>query len=113
MDAEAFLSRVREDEGLTSDLDEAEATELLSWLDKRVGAIVAKAPSEEAAWEKVEALCKRCRSLVKSVAAARDGDAEGAQAGVKELGLKFPASGGDNPGELLRQLLAQEAKKKA
>jgi hypothetical protein len=67
MEVGPFLERLREDEGLTSDLDQAEALRLLDWLGEQVGQRVAQARSEEKAWEQVEELARRARGIARVV----------------------------------------------
>lgn len=106
MDATPYLERVREDEGLTSDLDEQEATQLLAWLTGQVERIAATEKTEAGAWDQVDQLCRRARATAKVVALLRDEGMEAARDRAQRAGLSWPANAGTITQEaLLRQLL--------
>jgi hypothetical protein len=70
MDAKPLVERILNDEGLTSDLDEAEATVLLQDLTTRARLIAASARDLPAAMSRVEALCRSARDVVRRVGEA-------------------------------------------
>ncbi|MFT3878595.1 MAG: hypothetical protein QM703_02925 [Gemmatales bacterium] len=72
MDAELAVSQILEDEGLTGDLDEAEATVLTQWLCAEVKTIASHATSEEAGWKLIKARKQLARKIAKTVATFRD-----------------------------------------
>ncbi|MFO0878303.1 MAG: hypothetical protein U0840_13230 [Gemmataceae bacterium] len=110
MDVGPFLERLREDEGLTSDLDQAEALRMLDWLGEQVGQRVAKARSEEKAWEQVDALARRARGIARVVGVFRDEGAEAAAQRAAQAKIAWPADAGElSVGELLERLLQGEA----
>ena len=61
MNAEPFVSRILDDEGLIGDLEGDAAEKLIGWLVKRAEQIAAKAKSDAAARTDIESLCKRGR----------------------------------------------------
>ena len=70
MDEGPLIERVLNDEGLTSDLDEAAATQLLQELAARVHKIAAAAMDSTAALRETEDLCRSARQVVRQVTAA-------------------------------------------
>lgn len=102
MDATPFVNRILEDEGLTSDLNEAEAMALNSSLLQRVRGIVGTAENEEAAWKQVDSLCRRGRNIARAFSAFRDGDVRTASEIARAGGLAWPQELPDNA-ELLFQ----------
>jgi hypothetical protein len=69
VDPEPFVSRVLDDEGLTAGLDGPAAEALVAWLVKRAEAIAASAKSESDARQRVDAVCRRGRTIARTVAA--------------------------------------------
>ena len=72
MDAELAVNQILDDEGLTSDLDEAEATVLVKWLVNDVHKIAKDAKSDEAGWKLINAQRQLARKIARSVALFRD-----------------------------------------
>ena len=64
MDPGPLLDRLLDDEGLTAGLDAADAELLLRTLADRVRSIAAKATDAATARRRVEAICRRARTLV-------------------------------------------------
>jgi hypothetical protein len=63
MQAELFVDRILDDEGLTAGLTDPEARMLIEWLVEEVEHIADKADSEPEAWKQVEELCRRMRGI--------------------------------------------------
>ncbi|MGE3808827.1 MAG: hypothetical protein AB7K24_29530 [Gemmataceae bacterium] len=70
VEAEMLVSRILEDEGLTSALEEPEAQRLIDWLVKQTERIAAAAQSEAEGEQRVNALCRRARAVGKLIEAA-------------------------------------------
>jgi hypothetical protein len=71
MDAAPLIERILEDEGLTSDLDEADASVLLKELTGRARKVAATASDLPTALGRVDALCRSAREVVRQVVEAR------------------------------------------
>lgn len=107
MQAEAFVSRVLDDEGLIDGLDEPEAQRLVAWLVKRVEDIAAKASKEADAWKRIEELCRRGRAIGQLVALhCYEHDAGAAAVLAKEQKLPWPLPA--EPQQALQHILNQE-----
>lgn len=105
MDADLAVSQILEDEGLTSDLDEAEATALTQWLVAEVKNIASHATSEEAGWKQIKARKQLARKIARTVATFRDdGPVKASQFAKQEL-LPWPATPPTQMKLLLEQLL--------
>ena len=105
MDAELAVSQILEDEGLTSDLDEAEATALTQWLVAEAKNIASHAASEEAGWKLIKARKQLARKIAKTVATFRDEGPVKAGQYAKQEHLPWPASPPTQVKPLLEQLL--------
>jgi hypothetical protein len=105
MDAELAVSQILEDEGLASDLDEAEATVLTQWLVNEVKNIAGHAASEEAGWKLIKARKQLARKIAKTVAIFRDDGPVKAGQYAKQEHLSWPASPPAQVKPLLEQLL--------
>lgn len=105
MDAELAVSQILEDEGVTSDLDEAEATALTQWLCAEVMNIAGHAASEEAGWKLIKARKQLARKIAKTVAIFRDDGPVKAGLYAKQERLPWPASPPTQMKPLLEQLL--------
>lgn len=105
MDAELAVSQILEDEGLTSDLDEAEATALVQWLCAEVKTIAGKAATDEAGWKLIKARKQLARKIAKTVALFRDEGPDKASQYAKQEQLPWPASPPAQAKQLLDQLL--------
>jgi hypothetical protein len=71
MDPAPLIERILDDEGLTSGLDEAEASLLLKELADRARHIAATAGDLPAARRRVEALCRSAREVARRTEEAR------------------------------------------
>lgn len=109
MDAEPFVQRVLDDEGICADLDEAEAMALLRWLTGQVRQVVETARSEEAAWQQVDALCRRARQAARLVASWRDAPGPKVVEQASRAGFRWPAGSIPSATALLNALLASPA----
>ena len=78
MDPTPLVERILNDEGLTSDLDEAAATALLQDLTARARKIAAAASDLPTALRETEVLCRSARELVRRVA-TQTGEAQASQ----------------------------------
>ncbi len=107
MDAEPFVSRILEDEGIRGDLDDDEATALNERLIALVTEAAATAKSAEQLWPKVTSLCQTARAIAKSVSAFRDGDPVQAQRIAAENKLAWPANPPESAGSLMSQFLSR------
>ncbi len=113
MRAEAFVSRILDDEGLTDGLNDPEARLLVEWLVQQVETIAGVADSEPAAWKQVEALCKRARAIRRFVSLwyhAGDHGAALQLAGAERFHWPLPGAHCDEPCEFLQRALACEEK---
>lgn len=108
MNAEPFVERVLEDEGLTGDLDGPEATALIAWLTGQVRQVATKAKAEKAAWERVDALCRHARQVAKIVAAWQVDPGPATVDRARQAGLTWPTGKVGSAGELLQALLASK-----
>jgi hypothetical protein len=106
MDPSPFLDRILDDEGLTGDLDEAEATVLVRALVERVRAIAAGSADRGAVHTRVQALVGRARQIAAVVAATRDHGTTEGRAVAARHGLRWPA-GATTPAAVLEGLLAE------
>lgn len=106
MDADPFVSRILDDEGLTADLDEPEAAILIESLLARVKSLAAKANTEADAWPRIERLCQSAHHIAAAVALTLDGNWAESEQRVRSAGLEWPSTPSHHPAELLRQLLA-------
>jgi hypothetical protein len=99
MTADALRDRILDDESLTGDLDEGDATVAVAW------ALARAAPLEGTAGAAadVDALCRRLRAAGKVHAAIRDGDTVAAATWAARAGITVP---GDGP-DLIHRLLSQ------
>lgn len=109
MNAEPFVERVLEDEGLTGDLDGPEATALIAWLTGQVRQVAAKARSEKAVWQRVDALCRQARQAARIVAAWQAAPGPEVIDRARQAGLKWPAGKVTSASELLQALLGSAA----
>ena len=69
MDPTPLLDRITDDEGLTAGLDEPEAMLLVRELAERARKIASRSSNLVEAQQRTEALCRRARAAVKTVAA--------------------------------------------
>lgn len=74
MDADPLLDRVLDDEGLTADLDEAEATQLLRALTDQVRALAAGTADPDTGRRRTDQLCRAAREIARRVSTASPGD---------------------------------------
>jgi hypothetical protein len=109
MRPEPFVSRILDDEGLTTDLEGLEAELLVEWLVHRAERIAAAAKSEAAAWKQIEVLCKRAR-VISRFAALWNGPVDLGEAATlaQREGLPWPLPDGNSPREVLQQILDRE-----
>lgn len=107
MQAQRYVERVLEDEGLANGLDEAEAMTLIESIVAKVESTVAAAQNEAEADARVAAVTAAGRSVARIVAAWQDGGPTRAAAVAKERGLPIPPSGTRSASELLDWLLKQ------
>lgn len=106
MNEEQVLSQILEDEGLTSDLDEAEATRLTNALLAQAKVIVQQAHSDDEGWTRIKALRQRGRQIASIVATYRDDGPEKAQQRALQAKLPWPTPAPATTIQLLEQLLA-------
>lgn len=111
MDAEPFLERILDDEGLRGDLDDPAATLLIDWLTTRVRGLVAAASSESAAAKAVNALARRGRAISRFVTLwCGQAEPEAMQTFQHQQGVAWslPASTEREQLAVLRHILKQE-----
>ena len=105
MDAELAVNQVLDDEGLTSDLEEADATVLTRWLVAEVEKLARQATSEEAGWKQIKARRQQARQAARAVALFRDqGWAKASQYAQQEK-LPWPAKELTSSQQVLEYLL--------
>lgn len=111
MQAERFISRILDDEGLTDGLTDPEARLFIEWLVERVEAIADKNGNEPAAWKQVEALCKRARAIRRFVSLwCHRGDRGAATqlAGAERFPWPLPDGDCDDAYDMLAQILSYQ-----
>jgi hypothetical protein len=109
--AEALVSRVLDDEGITAGLNDPEARVLIEWLVEQVERISAGEADPDAAGRRVEALCKRARLIRKFVTLwchRQDHGAAAQFAATERLGWPLPTSDNLDPCEVMLPILACE-----
>jgi hypothetical protein len=91
MEAEALVSRILDDEGLTSNLEEAEAQRLVDWLVAATEQIAESSKSEADAARRVETLCRQARTVGKLIEArCYHADEQAAELIAKKDKLPWP-----------------------
>lgn len=106
MNEEQVINQILEDEGLTSSLEEAEATRLTNTLIEQAKVIVKQAKSEDEGWAQIKALRQKARKIAKVVAAFRDDGLEKAKLEAQQAKLPWPSTSPMTSIQLLEQLLA-------
>jgi hypothetical protein len=104
MNADVLVERILDDEGLTGDLEEAEATLLVQELLRRTKQIAAGIEDAQAARAAVEKLCLRGRKVAAVVAMFRDKGESAARLLANRESLLWPDAVTDSP-DLLRRLM--------
>jgi hypothetical protein len=102
---EQVLNQILEDEGLTSDLDEAEATRLTNALLAQAKLLLQQTASPDAVASQVKALRQRGRQIAKVVATFRDDGPEPARQRAQQAQLPWPTSAPTSALQLLEHLL--------
>jgi hypothetical protein len=102
MDPELYVQRLLDDEGLTSDLDEADAMALLAGLTQRVEEAVRQRTANDA-W--VNQLAQRGRIVAQIVALARAHQWDAAKQLARTHQLRWPTK----TENLVAELLAQDS----
>ena len=103
MDAEPLIQRILDDEGLTSDLLEAEAERLNAWLIARAEKLARASKTITDAARALDLVCKKARGAGKALAAwLEHGDPTTV---AKLAGLHWQP--GNSEAEILAGLLAQ------
>lgn len=105
MDAELAVNQILDDEGLTSNLDEPEATALVNWLVADVQRIAQQATSDEAGWKRIKARRQQARKIAKTVALFRDEGLQSASDFAQQQQLTWPATTPGSPKQALDLLL--------
>lgn len=105
MDVEAAISQVLEDEGLSSNLDEAEAITLTSWLTNVVKTIASRAASDEAALKLIREKKQLARKFAKVVACFRDQGLKPARQLAVTQQVRWPEQNPANAHQLLKALI--------
>lgn len=104
MNADVLVERILDDEGLTGDLEDAEATLLVQKLLKRAKQIAAGTEDAQAARAAVEKLCVRGRKVAAVVAVFREKGESPARLLANRESLLWPDAVTDSL-DLLRRLL--------
>ena len=103
MDADPLIERILNDEGLTDDLDEAEAEAMNGWLIRQARGLARSARTMAEATRHLDATCRQARDIGRVMTAWRDrGDAAGL---AKSIGLNWRP--GKDAAETLAGLLGQ------
>jgi hypothetical protein len=116
MRADAFVSRILDDEGLTSGLNDPEARLLVEWLIDQVERIRGRTESETAAWQRIETLCRRARGIRRFVSLwchVADHGAATQLVAAERYGWPLPPSNADDPCDVLQPILEWEASQAA
>jgi hypothetical protein len=87
MDAEPYVNRILDDEGLVGDLEGDAAEKLVGWLVKSAERLAANATTDAEARAAVEKLCQRGREL-----AAEAAEQSNPEAALTEMLAKEPQS---------------------
>lgn len=103
MDPTPFLERVLDDEGLRADLDDQEGMLLVQSLIERIKQM-ANAGQCDAV--RVEDLCRRARSVARTVAVTRDEGEAAGRAAAAASGLRWPSQAA-NLGQLVQEFMRQ------
>ena len=106
VDAALLIDRVLDDEGLTSGLDEDDASTLVQTVARRVNEIARRSRDDAAARRQVEELCRHARQVAEIVATFRAVGELTARSTAARHGLVLPAQIND-PTILLRTLLGE------
>lgn len=104
MDAKLLIERVLEDEGITSGLEECEATLMIKKLTDKVQEIAAGTNNASSAQHRVDALCRTARRVARIVESFRDSGESEARAKAQQYGLQWPHGNQDSE-SLLQGLL--------
>jgi hypothetical protein len=104
VDEEQVINQILEDEGLTSSLEEAEATRLTNTLIEQAKVIVKKAKTEDEGWTQIKALRQRARKIARVVATFRDDGPEKAKLQAQQDKLPWPSTTPTTSIQLLEQL---------
>lgn len=105
MDAELAVNQVLEDEGLTSDLEEAEATLLTRWLVREVETIASRAVSDNEGWKQIKAKKQQARKITRAVSLFRDEGQEQASAYARKEQLPWPSQPVNTAQQVMEHLL--------
>ncbi len=111
MDADLFVSRVLDDEGLTDGLNDPEARMLIEWLVAEVEIIAGELDSERAIWREVEDLCRRIRGIRRFVSLwchRQDHGAAAQLAGAERFAWPLPPPDELDPCWVMEQVLNWE-----
>lgn len=111
MNAEPFVSRILDDEGLTDGLDEPQAGQLVSWLVRQAEGVARDAKSEAAAWNEIDRLCRRARAVRQFVLLWCAGQDSAAADVAAEEGLGALPKGTRDPRAVLDHFLTAEKTK--
>jgi hypothetical protein len=113
MDAERFISRILDDEGLTSGLNDPEARLLVEWLVDQVERIAGPATDEDSAWNQVGALCRHARAIRRFVelwCLSGDHGAAAQLAAAERFTWPLPVSDENDAFDVLQAILNWETK---
>lgn len=116
MDAERFVNRILDDEGLTSGLNDPEARLLVEWLVEQVERIAGAATDEAAAWNQVGALCQHARAIRRFVelwCITHDHGAAAQLAAAQRFAWPLPVSDETDAFDVLQAILNWETKNSA
>jgi hypothetical protein len=113
MDAERFVSRILDDECLTTGLNDPEARLLVEWLVEQVERIAAVAADEASAWDQVGALCRHARAIRRFVELwchCGDHGAASQLAAAQRFSWPLPVSDDTDAFDVLQAILDWEGK---
>lgn len=107
MDAEQFVGRILDDEGIAGDLDESLSMPLIEWLVGRATNAVATAKTEDDAETQVAAIAITGRNIAKVVAAWQTDGPTGAATTAKDRGCPVPPGSLKSAADVLKWLQTQ------
>jgi hypothetical protein len=110
MDSMPLIRRVVNDESLTRHLGDAEARVLIEWLVDWAELLASDSDTKEQAWEGLQTVCRRARSISRFVELWSGEDSKPAAiqlAGVERFAWPLPAAD-DEPVALMLRILSWE-----
>ena len=106
MNATPLIERILEDEGITSGLEEREASMMIESLTDKVRKIAAGTNDATSARQRVDLLCRNARRIARIVESFREEGESSARMKAEQFAMRWPAGARDSDA-LLQGLLEQ------